>query len=218
MKKFYNQYKTYNRGKQTRSFWLSLLQWLRLLVLSLTRIKDDLPGENLNRPRTQYPEKLISSDHIKTKKKKLTTMKPVKQLIRAGLMLLLVACASKGMAQGPYAKTGNDTVCVGMTKNYGIPADTGSVTYHWSVTPSLGTITPGATPNLISVTWTSVGTALLQVYETNSNGCDGDTVSIMVIVNPLNLKIINPSVCANQLPYVFNGVSYNTAGTFTDTI
>jgi len=38
-------------------------------------------------------------------------MKPVKHLIKWSIMLLLLACASKGMAQGPYPKTGNDTVC-----------------------------------------------------------------------------------------------------------
>ena len=117
-------------------------------------------------------------------------------------MLLLVACASKGMAQGPYSKTGNDTVCIGTTKNYGIPADTGSVTYHWSVTPVLP-ITSGATPNLISITWTSAGSYLLQVYETNSNGCDGDTVSIQVIVNPLPVcSITGTNICPGSTnPY-----------------
>src|SRR5436189_146250 len=46
-----------------------------------------------------------------------------------------------------------------------------------------------------------------------------DTIRTLILaVDPLHTKTIDTSVCANQLPYVFNGVSYNTAGTFTDTI
>src|SRR5207249_4678769 len=46
-----------------------------------------------------------------------------------------------------------------------------------------------------------------------------DTIyTITLTVSPLLTKTISPSVCANQLPYVFNGKSYNSGGTYTDTL
>ena len=61
-----------------------------------------------------------------------------------------------------------------------------------------GTITPGATPNLITINWTSIGTATLQVVETNSFGCVGDPVTIIVTVNPIPTLVITdpPPVCS----------------------
>ena len=101
------------------------------------------------------------------------------------------------MAQ-PYPNTGDHQVCLNATEPYGVVLNAGS-TYAWSVTPLAtgnGTIIPGATPNLISVNWTSVGTATLKVIETNASGCIGDPVSIIVTVNPLPVLVItNPSVC-----------------------
>jgi large repetitive protein len=113
-------------------------------------------------------------------------------------MLLLFFVSSKIALAQPYPNTGDHSVCVNSTEPYGVVLTPGS-TYAWSVTPLTtgnGTITAGATPNLITVNWTSVGTATLQVIETNSQGCPGDPVTITVSVNPIPvLAITNLSVC-----------------------
>ena len=118
---------------------------------------------------------------------------------KAILLLLLTAGATTAIAQGPYPNTGDHVVCLNAVEPYGVVLHAGS-TYSWAVTPLAGgngTITNGATPNLITVSWTTVGTATLRVTETNAQGCPGDPVTINVTVNPLpTLLISNPSVCA----------------------
>ena len=109
-------------------------------------------------------------------------------------MLLLFISATTAVAQGPYPNTGNHTVCVNAAEPYGVVLNAGS-TYAWSITPLTGgngTITPGTTPNLISVNWIATGTATLQVVETNAQGCNGDPVTIVVTV------ILKPTVTVNS--------------------
>lgn len=124
-------------------------------------------------------------------------MKPTHLFIKSCLLLLLF-CSSKLAWAQPYPNTGDHTVCVNSTEPYGVVLTAGSI-YAWSVTPVTtgnGTITVGATPNLITVNWTSVGTATLQVIETNAQGCPGDPVTINIIINPIpTLVVTNPSVC-----------------------
>lgn len=127
-------------------------------------------------------------------------MKPQNLLIKWVMLLLLMAGGALAKAQGPYPNTGDHSVCIGVTEPYGIVLNAGS-TYAWSITPITGgngTIAPGATPNLITINWTSLGTATLQVVETNSFGCVGDPVTIIVTVHPIpNLIITNPPpVCS----------------------
>src|SRR5438034_7656989 len=46
-----------------------------------------------------------------------------------------------------------------------------------------------------------------------------DTVATLnLVINPLITTTSNVSVCANQLPYIWNGNSYNVAGTYADTL
>jgi PKD-like domain len=123
-----------------------------------------------------------------------------KLLLKWTAMLLILFCSSTAFAQNPYANTGDHQVCINNTEPYGVELHVGS-TYAWTVTPLAGgngTITAGATPNLITVTWTSLGTATMQVTETNAAGCVGDPVTIIVTVNPKPiLAITNPTaVCA----------------------
>lgn len=126
-------------------------------------------------------------------------MKQQNQLIKWTLMLLLLVSSTTAMAQ-PYPNTGNHSVCQNAVEPYGVVLNAGS-TYVWTVTTLAGgngTITPGVTPNLITVTWTTLGTATLQVVETNSFGCVGDPVTIIVTINPIPTLIITnpPPVCA----------------------
>lgn len=52
-----------------------------------------------------------------------------------------------------------------------------------------------------------------QVNLPGSNGCDS-IATIIINIRPVANSTTNISICAGQLPYVWNGSSYNTAGTF----
>jgi large repetitive protein len=116
--------------------------------------------------------------------------------------LFIFSIGKNANAQGPYPKTGDQIVCLNSSQPYGVALNTGS-TYLWTITPQTGgngTITQGATPNLISVNWTSVGTAKLEVVETNANGCTGDPVSIIITVAPIPTVTVNSSaICAGTI-------------------
>ena len=147
-----------------------------------------------------------------TKRKK---MKSRTRLIQWSFLLLLLFGYTTAMAQ-PYPNTGDHTVCINATEPYGVILNAGS-TYSWTVTPIAGgngTISAGATPNLITVNWTSAGTALLQVIETNSSGCVGDPVSIVVTITPLPTVTVNSSaICTGSSATIT--ATPGTAGTYT---
>lgn len=142
-------------------------------------------------------------------------MKCKNRLIQWAALLLLVMIQSSVMAQNPYPNTGDHQVCLNATEPYGVAPTAGS-TYAWTVTPLAGgngTITPGATSNLITVTWTSAGTATLQVVETNAAGCVGDPVTIVVTINPLPTVTVNSAaVCAGASATIT--ATPGTAGTY----
>src|SRR5205085_1061149 len=52
---------------------------------------------------------------------------------------------------------------------------------------------------------------------TSQTGCDS-IATLILNVNPVLTSTQNVTVCANALPYVWNGNSYNTAGTYVDTL
>jgi hypothetical protein len=137
---------------------------------------------------------------MKNNNTKTNTMNLQNKLIKGIFLLVLFFSGVNAFAQNPYPTTGDHQVCIGNTEPYGVELHAGS-SYAWTVTALAGgngTITAGATPNLITVTWTVLGTATMQVVETNSFGCVGDPVSIIVTVNPKpNLVITNPAaVCS----------------------
>lgn len=121
-------------------------------------------------------------------------------LLKQCLAVLLLFAGGNLLAQ-PYPQTGDHGVCLNATEPYGVVLTPGS-SYAWTITPLTGgngTITAGATPNLITVNWTSAGTATLQVVETNANGCVGDPVSILVTVNPLpSVSVNDAAICAGS--------------------
>ena len=198
MKKISNLSKTKITGKNAGGFWLILWQWLWLLVLSFARIKIYLSGLFSHPPdKPDFTKKIITTTITPEPTKKLTNMKPAKLIIKWGLMLFLTACATNAIAQAPPSIPGDHSVCLNSTNEYGVVLNPGS-TYAWSITPNTGfTMTPHPTyPNLITVTWTTVGAYTVQVIETNAEGCVGDPVSIMVTVNPLPTVTVNsPTVC-----------------------
>ena len=229
MKNILPTYKTENKRKETMNFWLSLLRWLKLLVLSYTRERRQPPGVFIPVPI----DSVINQLNIKTNNqnqtrnnKKLSIMKSLKRHIKWGIMLFLTAYATNAMAQ--YPNTGNQSVCLNATEPYGVTATAGS-TYQWGIIPltgANGTITPGATSNLITVTWTSVGTAKLWVIETSSAGCVGDTTSIIVTVNPLptaTVSATSPICSGTDAVFTITGtagdiVTYNINGGANQTV
>lgn len=137
------------------------------------------------------------------------------KFIKLGLAILLLFTGGKSFAQ-PYPNTGDHQVCLNANEPYGVILTAGS-TYLWTITPVTGgngTITPGATPNLITVNWTSTGTATLQVVETNASGCVGDPVTILVTVNPLPTVTVNSAaVCSGANATIT--ATPGTAGTYS---
>src|SRR5882672_2742571 len=138
MKKLSELHTAINKGSQAKSSWLPLLQWLRLLVLSLTRIKVFITGIFYHEPVIPPQNNILLNATTKTEKiktKKLTGMKPANRYIKWGAMLLFVFFAKFASAQsGPFPFTGNDNVCVGQTKSYGVTETPGS-SYAWTITP-----------------------------------------------------------------------------------
>src|SRR4051812_8008940 len=77
----------------------------------------------------------------------------MKKLFIQCVVLSLLFFSNKAIAQGPYPNTGDHTVCLNSTQPYGVALNAGS-SYSWTVTSLTGgdgTITQGATPNLITV-------------------------------------------------------------------
>lgn len=202
MKNFNKQFKAEESGKLNMNFRLHQLQWLRLLVLSLIR-KGKKIGENFFPHPKEYGmniiiiESIFQYQNINNTKTKI--MQPQNLLIKLSMLVLLFISGTTVLAQGPYPNTGNHQVCINATEPYGVVLNAGS-TYTWSVTPLAGgngVITTGSTPNLISVNWTTVGTATMQVTETNATGCVGDPVTIIVTINPIPTVTVNSSaICA----------------------
>lgn len=150
------------------------------------------------------------TQHIKT-----LFMQLPKLFMKWVCLFLLLVTGSNAVAQNPYPNAGDHSVCLNATEPYGVALNTGS-TYAWSITPVAGgngTITAGATPNLITVTWTSAGTATLSVVETNAQGCVGDPVNILVTINPLPTVTVNSStICAGTSATIT--ATPGTAGTY----
>jgi PKD-like domain len=209
MKNINDQYKKGNLSKTTGNYWICLLQWLRLLVLSLTRARDHLSGIIFHWPESPPTDKMILetiTKHKITNNKKIKIMKPANRLIKWGIMLLLMTFATNAMAQYPIP--GDHSVCLNSTEPYGVMVTAGS-TYQWTITPLTGgngTIVSGQGTNLISINWTSTGTARLEVIETiTATGCPGDPVSIIVTVNALPvITLTGPTpVCLNSTGNVY---------------
>jgi hypothetical protein len=200
MKNIKHQYKPVKASGLAIIFGEQLLHWLRLLVLSLTRIRKRGFENSIPASLVRPIEAKSNPTQQEINHSKIKFMKSQSWIIKWGIMFLSFIIGTNTMAQGPYPNTGNHSVCLNATEPYGVVLNAGS-TYAWSVTPLAGgngTITAGVTPNLIIINWTTLGTATLQVIETNAQGCVGDPVTIIVTINPIPVLVItNPAaVCA----------------------
>lgn len=130
-------------------------------------------------------------------------------LKRIYIALLLLA---SGLASAPLWGQA-DTLCISApTNNYyvtGLP----NSTFTWN-TQGFGTINSGQGTTTVNITWTNVpGTYQLTVTETSSNGCLGVPQTTQVVIIPSITSINNISICTSQLPFIWNGLTFNAAGT-----
>ncbi|MDD2813671.1 MAG: hypothetical protein PHF53_09695 [Bacteroidales bacterium] len=143
----------------------------------------------------------------------MKTLIEIKKLILA-VCILLVGSIGIQAQVGELDQQGDMTTCLNSTEPYGVVLTPGS-TYEWSVIPaSAGTIVfpEAGVTNLITVTWTQVGTHVLQVVETNEHSCVGSPVTINVIVNdlPYFADITASGVCSGSpIGVILPGTSDN---------
>jgi len=96
--------------------------------------------------------------------------------------------------------TGSLTPCLGVVETYMTDATGVPGSYLWTVTPN-GSITYGASPDIITITWPTTGPKTITVSYTDPNGCATIPKSIIVTVNPLPVPTIvtgNLNACVTQ--------------------
>src|SRR6476661_3696984 len=84
------------KGGKGPGAWLSLLQWLRLLVLSLSRINHYKPDKGSYKPIQSPKNHILSEDSTKTQTltaTKLTNMNPAHKYIKWSVLLLFAFMA-----------------------------------------------------------------------------------------------------------------------------
>lgn len=108
------------------------------------------------------------------------------------------------------AITGNNASCINDTIPFNV-INTGGSTYNWTITG--GSVLSGNTTNAITAIWSTAGTAVVSVTETNSFGCTGDPVTYSVTVNPLPIVSagVNDTICTGDTTSLnaSGGIQYN---------
>jgi len=131
------------------------------------------------------------------------------------LMILYSAGGFESWAQGPYADTGNETVCLNSTHLYGV-IDVPTSTYAWSITPAVGGTITSTGHNTISILWQTAGMYTLDVIETNNSGCSAPIASIQVTVGLANTIALSSAVGTNNqtinLTTPITNITYSTTG------
>lgn len=144
-------------------------------------------------------------------------MKTKIQFLKWLVLMLILHSAGKleSWAQGPYADTGNETVCLNSTHLYGV-IDVPTSTYAWSITPAIGGTITSTGHNTISVLWQTAGPFTLEVIETNNYGCSAPIASIEVTVNPANTITLSSAVGTNNQTLAVSSsitdITYSTTG------
>ncbi|MEE2931780.1 MAG: hypothetical protein VX370_04560, partial [Bacteroidota bacterium] len=123
-------------------------------------------------------------------------MKTTKLNLKTILLCLLFLVSNNLLSQTNTSPT--QTVCAGsLAEPYLINPPTSGSTYQWSISGG-GTINPGSTSDNITVDWGfTPGLYVITVIETDSNGCQGNPVTVDVTVNALPTATIatNQTAC-----------------------
>lgn len=120
--------------------------------------------------------------------------------------------------------TGNSALCEGDTTQLYYVTEVAGNTYQWIL--SGGTIVSGQSTDSIWVNWPSAGLGMLQLLETGSNGCVGDTNSLPIFINLAPIATASPDtllICRNQAVQLTGTVNIGNpqwltsgTGTFSD--
>ncbi|WP_207516083.1 beta strand repeat-containing protein, partial [Longitalea luteola] len=125
--------------------------------------------------------------------------------------------------QLPYIWNGNTYTAAGTYKDTLTNAAgcDSIVTMTLNVSPAVtGTQTAAICANQLPYIWNGNTYNTAGTYNdtlTNTAGCDS-IVTLTLNVNPAVTGTQTVTICANQLPYIWNGNTYNTAGTYKDTL
>jgi gliding motility-associated-like protein len=122
----------------------------------------------------------------------------------------------------PYFWNGQNLNTAGTYTNTQIGSNgcDSTTTLNFTINPlSTATVTATACANNLPYVWNgqninSSGT--FSNTQIGSNGCDSNTTLNFTVV-PLSTVTVTATACANNLPYVWNGQSINTAGSYSNT-
>lgn len=128
--------------------------------------------------------------------------------------ILIIFTALSSVVQVNAQSSKPDVVCVGSTKNYFVIATPGS-SYKWQVN---GELPEASTSNSVDIQWTTSGLKTLTVQEITKDNCMGPIRSMQVTVNEASYSQTIRTICPLQLPFVWNGISCTSAGTYRTTI
>jgi gliding motility-associated-like protein len=96
------------------------------------------------------------------------------------------------------------------------------VTAHITINqPTSSTTTINICSNQLPYSWngTSYNSAGTYTYTTtNQAGCDSVATLILIVSETVKGPVDSLTVCANALPYLWNGITINAAGTYTTTL
>ncbi|MCS3802336.1 putative IMPACT (imprinted ancient) family translation regulator, partial [Chitinophagaceae bacterium OAS944] len=125
--------------------------------------------------------------------------------------------------QLPYSWNGNTYNAAGTYKDTLVNAAgcDSIVTLTLNVSPAVtGSHTATVCANQLPYTWNGNIYNAAGTYKdtlVNAAGCDS-IVTLTLNVNPAVTGLQTATICANQLPYSWNGNTYNAAGTYKDTL
>ena len=189
-------------GSRLTKIRLQLLHWISRLELSGGIAGEQDVGRLLLSPALKGS--LKEKEKIKVKTKNSIKMKSKHQILKwMAMLVILFGSVTGAWAQvGTLTLPGDETVCFNSTHNYGVVANPTSG-YQWTIIPGsggAGTMTAGASQNLMNVTWITSGTCTLRVIELNANSCTSEPVDILISVLP---ELLPGTASANQT------ISYN---------
>ncbi|MBK7570888.1 MAG: gliding motility-associated C-terminal domain-containing protein [Bacteroidetes bacterium] len=119
----------------------------------------------------------------------------------------------------PIGFIGSTLICDNVTEVYALntPLNVGS-TYTWSAITATST-SVNAVGDSLTVVWGTPGTGIVNVFETNSFGCNSDTSVYNIVINEHPIASILPdssAICNNVSFQVFGTINTGTLSWFSD--